>query len=256
MIICYSRYRKLIQSYSLPWRCWSAWTIQSFLCLWLLVQFGTTGYSSIKGHKDIQVQQGRKCFGRFIQDWGFVLVSKVVRIPACHMGDHGSIPQWRGNTPFQSSPMAQQVKNPPAMQETQETWVWSLDREDPLEKEMATHSSILAWRIPWAEEPGEPQSMGLKESNTTKWLKQQYSRMRDVLELAYTSSQVGSLCIFFQPHVQWHHINSLKSPSHGGETYPRKSAMLQMSSSLKLLAFTTTLLNRFNEKRKRFKRLY
>ena len=37
----------------------------------------------------------------------------------------------------------------------QETWVQSLDREDPLEKEMATHSSILAWNIPWSEEPGE-----------------------------------------------------------------------------------------------------
>ena len=42
----------------------------------------------------------------------------------------------------------------------QETWVQSLGREDPLEKEMATHSSILAWRIPWTEEPGELQSMG------------------------------------------------------------------------------------------------
>ena len=42
----------------------------------------------------------------------------------------------------------------------QETQVLSLGQEDPLEKEMATHSSILAWRIPWTEEPGEPQSMG------------------------------------------------------------------------------------------------
>ena len=53
--------------------------------------------------------------------------------------------------------MAQLVKNPPAMQET---WVWSLGWEDPLEKRMATHSSILAWRIPWTEEPGGLQSMG------------------------------------------------------------------------------------------------
>ena len=45
----------------------------------------------------------------------------------------------------------------------QETQVQSLDWEDPLEKEMATHSSILAWRIPWTEEPGELQSMGCKE---------------------------------------------------------------------------------------------
>ena len=42
----------------------------------------------------------------------------------------------------------------------QETWVRALDWEDPLEKGMATHSIILAWRIPWTEEPGKPQSMG------------------------------------------------------------------------------------------------
>ena len=47
--------------------------------------------------------------------------------------------------------VAQMVKNLPAMQET---WVQSLGREDPLEKEMATHSSIPAWRIPWTKEPG------------------------------------------------------------------------------------------------------
>ena len=48
------------------------------------------------------------------------------------------------------------------MQETQETQVQSLDREDLLEKGMATHSSILAWRIPWTEEPGGLQSKGLQ----------------------------------------------------------------------------------------------
>ena len=53
--------------------------------------------------------------------------------------------------------MAQTVKNLPAMQENQ---VRSLGREDPLEKEMATHSSILAWKIPWTEETGRLQSMG------------------------------------------------------------------------------------------------
>ena len=50
--------------------------------------------------------------------------------------------------------MAQWVKNPPAMQETREMQVRSLGQEDPLEKAMAAHSSILAWRIPWTEEPG------------------------------------------------------------------------------------------------------
>ena len=56
-----------------------------------------------------------------------------------------------------SSLVARTVKNPPAMQQT---WVRPLGWEDPLEKEMATHSSILAWRIPWTEEPGELQTMG------------------------------------------------------------------------------------------------
>ena len=50
-------------------------------------------------------------------------------------------------------PVGSVVKNPPAMQETQETWFWSRSQEDPREKGMATHSSVLAWRIPWTEEP-------------------------------------------------------------------------------------------------------
>ena len=58
-----------------------------------------------------------------------------------------------------ASGVAQMVKNLPAMQET---WVRSLGREDPLEKDMATHSSIPARRIPWTEEPGRLQSMGLQ----------------------------------------------------------------------------------------------
>ena len=58
-----------------------------------------------------------------------------------------------------ASLVAQMVKNPPAMQET---WVRSLGWEDPLEKRMATHASILAWRIPWTEEPEGLQSMRLQ----------------------------------------------------------------------------------------------
>ena len=57
------------------------------------------------------------------------------------------------------------VKNLPAVQETQ---VQSLGQEDPLEKGMATHSSILAWRIPWTEEPDRLQSMGRKELDMTE----------------------------------------------------------------------------------------
>ena len=59
---------------------------------------------------------------------------------------------------FMGFPGGSVVKNPPAMQET---WVGFLGLEDPLEEGMATHSGILAWRIPWTEEPGRLQSMGL-----------------------------------------------------------------------------------------------
>ena len=62
-------------------------------------------------------------------------------------------------THSQASLVAQMVKNLSAMQET---WVRSLGWEDPLQKGMATHSSILAWRTPWTEEPGGLQSMGLQ----------------------------------------------------------------------------------------------
>ena len=63
-----------------------------------------------------------------------------------------------------ASLVSQSVKNPPAMQETQ---IQFLGWEDPLKKEMATHSSILAWRIPWTKEPGGLQFMRLQELDTT-----------------------------------------------------------------------------------------
>ena len=66
----------------------------------------------------------------------------------------------------QSVIMAQAVKNPPEMEEMQ---VQPLGWEDPLEEEMATHSCILAWKIPWTEEPGELESVGFAESDTTEY---------------------------------------------------------------------------------------
>ena len=60
---------------------------------------------------------------------------------------------------FRTSLVAQMVKHLPTMRET---WIQSLGRKDLLEQEMATHSSILAWKIPWMEEPGRLQSMGLQ----------------------------------------------------------------------------------------------
>ena len=76
---------------------------------------------------------------------------------------------WTGSPALQAdslptSRVAQSVKHLPAMRET---WVQFLGQEDPLEKEMATHSSILAWRIPWTEEPGRLQFMGWQELDTT-----------------------------------------------------------------------------------------
>ena len=91
--------------------------------------------------------------------------SSVGKESACNAGDPGSIPGLGRSTEeghllqySWASLVAQLVKNPLAMQET---WVRFLGWEDPLEKGKATHSSILAWRIPWTEEPARLQSMGL-----------------------------------------------------------------------------------------------
>ena len=76
------------------------------------------------------------------------------------------------------------VKNMPAIQESQ---VWSLGQEDPLEKGMATHSSILAWRIPWKEDPGRLQSVGLQRvrldwaTNTTSSVSTKYLVLSNIV---------------------------------------------------------------------------
>ena len=77
-----------------------------------------------------------------------------------------------------ASPVAQQVKNLPAMQETQQMRVLSLGQEDPLEKEMATHSSILAWETPWTEEPGGLQPKG--QQSHTQWNTHTHTHTQDV----------------------------------------------------------------------------
>ena len=78
-----------------------------------------------------------------------------------------------------ASLVVQRLKRLPAMWETS---VRSLGREDPLEKEMATHSSILAWRIPWTEELGGLRSMGHKESDTTERLHFHFSHHSKVVK--------------------------------------------------------------------------
>ena len=90
------------------------------------------------------------------------LLAQMVKNPPANAGDPGSIP-GSGRFPggghgnplqyFWASLVAQMLNN---LRAVLETWVRSLDWEDPLEEGMATHSSILAWRIPWTEEPGRP----------------------------------------------------------------------------------------------------
>ena len=84
--------------------------------------------------------------------------------------------EWKQKTLYMKLALvAQMVKNLPAMWET---WVWPLGQEDPLEKRMTTHSNILAWRIPWAEEPGRLQSLGLQSLTQLKWLSMHTSEMQ------------------------------------------------------------------------------
>ena len=88
----------------------------------------------------------------FLSFWGLIR-----SFPAAFGARYGQVDRL-------TSLVAQMVKHLPTMWETQ---VRSLGQEDPLEKEMATHSSTLAWRIPWTEEPGGLQSIGSQESDTT-----------------------------------------------------------------------------------------
>jgi len=91
-------------------------------------------------------------------------------------------------------PGGSEVKNRPAKQETQ---VQSLGQEDPLEKEMATHSSILAWRIPWTEEPGGLQSKRLQKSWTKQHLnKNNNSHQRVTLVEEDFNHEIGRMTHF------------------------------------------------------------
>ena len=111
-----------------------------------------------------------------LQSMGSQKSSSAGKETACNAGDPGSIP-GSGRSPGEgidyplqyswASLVAQTGKNPPAMRET---WLQSLGWEDPLEEGMTTHSSILAWRIPWTEEPGRFQSTGLQRVRQLKCL--------------------------------------------------------------------------------------
>ena len=115
-------------------------------CGWTLLLSHPQG--NMKGLGNPNVTWGKKKVQKWSQGsqglrWNHALVSR------CLIGE------FPGQT--RPSLVVQMVKNLPIMQET---WVWSLGQEDPLENGMATHSSILPWRIPWSEESEELQSMG------------------------------------------------------------------------------------------------
>ena len=116
-----------------------------------------------------------------------------------------------------ASLVTQRVKNPPAMQDT---WVWFLGWEDPLEKGVATHSGVLAWRIPWTEEPGRLQSME-SQRNGHNWVTSvQFSSVAqscptlcDPMDCSTPGFPVHyQLLEFTQTHV--HGVSDVIQPSH------------------------------------------
>ena len=100
---------------------------------------------------------------------------------------------------YVASLVAQMLKHLPAMRETM---VQPLGQEDPLEKEMATHSSILAWRIPWTEEPGWLQSMQCKEWDMTEWWTH-YPAFSCHLLISYASVRSIPFLSFIEPIFAW-----------------------------------------------------
>ena len=130
--------------------------------------------------------------------WASLVVQMVKNSPAS-AGDPGSIP-GSGRSPggghgeplqYSWAPLVPQIlNNPPAMLET---WVQSLGWEDLLEEGMATHSSLLAWRIPWTEEPGGLQSIGLQKSWTR--LSDKYTQRWDAGGNSYQAISRGSRVI-------------------------------------------------------------
>ena len=112
------------------------------------------------------------------------------------------------------------IKNLPAMQETR---VWSLDRKDGLEKEMATHSSILAWRIPWTEEPGGLQPMG------SQWVGHDW---------ATNTHTLSSSPLFCHRQQETYKRNKVSFPS----PYRTENFMLTINDHFFFLAYTHILL--------------
>ena len=118
-----------------------------------------------------------RIYGLDLREWGWEgrVLPENIFCPRCWGAGAQVVGKMKWQPAMSDCLVAQWVKNLPAVQES---WVWSLGWENPLEKQMATHSSILAWKISWTEEPGGVQSMGSQRlehdwaANTyTKWSK-------------------------------------------------------------------------------------
>ena len=117
---------------------------------WLQNRFVCTGFKNMHCEFWESTLNWSSCCPLFLDTW--MLNWSTWEVSFC--------PQSHTTPNPKASPVAQVVKNLPAMQETQETQVWSPGWEDPLEKEIATHSIIFAWRFSWTEDPSGPQYMG------------------------------------------------------------------------------------------------
>ena len=141
-----------------------------------------------------------------------------------------------------SSLIAQSVKNLPARQET---WVRFLGLEDPLKKEMETHSSILAWRIPWTEEPGRLESMGLRATDTIQRLSHHQNIPNTVdAQAPYSTLQICSsasidsishrLCNY---NSYWKKKNSMYKWTHAVQIHVAQGSTVNIFKPFFLLIF-------------------
>ena len=110
----------------------------------------------------------------------------------------------------------------------QETWVWSLGWEDPLEKGMASHSSILAWKIPWTEEPGGLQSMGRRESDMIEWLTHTHTPVRVCLEVQAQPSEVNKNGCTPSSHC-WMSLPDSKYRTEGTEAWAKSHSFVHLN---------------------------
>ena len=114
----------------------------------------------------------------------------------------------RSSLKGQAPLVAQTVKNLPAMQET---WVWSLGRKDPLEKGMATYSSVLAWRIPWTEESGSLQSIGSQRVELD-WGTNTFVKWIILLKWLYSFNDGVTVVFLFYRWKTWSSKRGLRKP--------------------------------------------